>query len=302
MGCVMQLIGGVFLSPLLVGMVQSSKAKLQGRIGASMFQPYRDLRKLWAKTGVAPIGTGAIYRIAPALVATAMLLAVFVVPVVGSAFDFGLGHDALVVAGLLALARFSITLAAFDTRSGFSLMGASRDLTLAVLLEGLFVLVLIVVALPVGSTNLAVLCQHASGLSTWARPFRWCAASGFALVVLGETGRQPIDNPDTHLELTMIHEGPVLEYAGRDLAMLQWAAAVRHWVLLVLALTVFLPHFASGTAQMASLLIGLPVLCGLLGLTETWQARMRLLVVPRLLCAGGLVATAGFLSFFAGAR
>ena len=119
------------------------------------------------------------------------------------------------------------------------------------------------------------------------------AAVAFALVVVAETGRQPVDNPDTHLELTMIHEGPLLEYAGRDLAYLHWAAAARHWIVLVLAAQVFLPHPHGTTAQLVSLPVAVAVLCVALALTETLVAKMRVLLVPRLLAVGAVAALLG---------
>ena len=177
------------------------------------------------------------------MVAAATALALLLVPIAGVAPDWGLGNDALVLVGLLALARFALAASSWDTGSGFALMGSSRDLTLAVFAEALLVLALLLAALPAGSTDLAAMSAAAGGSAIWSEPAHWCAGAAFALVVLAETGRQPIDNPDTHLELTMIHEGPLLEYAGRDLALLEWSAAARHWIVLVLAAELFLPHW-----------------------------------------------------------
>ena len=134
--------------------------------------------------------------------------------------QFGVGHDALVVVGLLALARASIAASAWDTSSGFGLMSAGRDLTFAVAGEALLLLVLVTAALPVGTTDLPSMWQGASGTGIWAHPAHWCGLVGMLMIAVLETGRQPVDNPDTHLELTMVHEGPLLEYAGRDLAYL----------------------------------------------------------------------------------
>ena len=135
--------------------------------------------------------------------------------------------------GLLALARFALAAAAWDTGSGFALMGAARDLMIAVFGEALLVLALLVAALPAHSTDLRAMSAAAAGRAHLERAGALVRRVAFALVILVETGRQPIDNPDTHLELTMIHEGPLLEYAGRDLAFLQWAGGGRHWVVLV---------------------------------------------------------------------
>ena len=195
--------------------------------------------------------------------------------------------------GLLALGRFALAAAAWDTGSGFSLMGASRDLTLSVFVEATLVLSLAVTALTAGSTDLRAIIAGTAGADVWTRPALALAAIAFALVVLAETGRQPVDNPDTHLELTMIHEGPLLEYAGRDLAYLHLAAAARHWLVLVLAAQVFLPHPHGTTAQLVTLPAALVLLCAALALTETLVAKMRVLLVPRMLAAGAVAALLG---------
>jgi formate hydrogenlyase subunit 4 len=136
-----------------------------------------------------------------------------------------------------------------------------------------------------------------AGTAVWSNPALALGAAAFALVVVAETGRQPIDNPDTHLELTMIHEGPLLEYAGRDLAFLQWAAAVRHWLVLVLAAQVFLPHANGVWEQLALLPLALVVLCAALALMETLIAKMRILLAPRLIALGGVAALLGIASW-----
>jgi formate hydrogenlyase subunit 4 len=179
-------------------------------------------------------------------------------------------------------------------------MGAARDLTIAVFGEALLVLALLVAALPAYSTDLVTMSAAAHGADIWREPAHWCGALAFALVVLVETGRQPIDNPDTHLELTMIHEGPLLEYAGRDLAYLHWAAAARHWLVLVLAGELFLPHWGGFAGRLALLAGGLLVLCAALAVTETAQAKMRILRVPGLLAMGSLIALVGVGSWIAG--
>jgi len=293
-------LGGIALAPLLPGTIQALKARLQGRRGPSPLQPYRDLRKLWGKGSVAPEHAGTVYRLAPATIAAATGLALLLLPVAGRAPDWGLGNDALVLVGLLALARFALAASSWDTGSGFSLMGASRDLTIAVFAEALLVLAIVLAALPAASTDLLPATVAANGGVAWSEPAHWCGLAAFALVVLVETGRQPIDNPDTHLELTMIHEGPLLEYAGRDLALLHWSAAARHWIFLVLAAELFAPHWGGFWAQLACLAITLPLLCAALALTETAQAKMRILRAPGLLAGGCLLALVGVASWLAG--
>jgi formate hydrogenlyase subunit 4 len=295
-----QIAGGLALAPLLPGTVQAIKARLQGRRGASPLQPYRELRRLWGKTLADPQPTTIVYRLAPCVVAAAMALALFLVPIAGLSPAWPLGNDAVVLVGLLALARFALAAASWDTGSGFALMGSSRDLTLSVFAEALLLLAIVLAALPAGSTDLVAIEVAAGGSSVWSEPVHWCAAAAFALVVLFETGRQPIDNPDTHLELTMIHEGPLLEYAGRDLALLEWSAAARHWIVLVLAAELFLPHWGGFGAQLGCLAAALALLCAALALTETAQAKMRILRAPALFAAGCLLALVGLASWLVG--
>lgn len=293
-------LAGIALAPLLPGMIQTIKARLQGRRGASPLQPYRELRRLWSKSVVQPADAGYVYLLAPAVTAAALAACLLIVPVAGDSPRWPLGDDALVVVGLLALGRFAVTAAAWDTGSGFALMGAARDLMIAVFLEGLLALVVLLAALPAGGTDLRLMSAAASGSGIWSDPSHWCAAFAFALVMVCETGRQPVDNPDTHLELTMIHEGPLLEYAGRDLAYLQWAAAARHWLMLLLAAGLFLPHWGPFWLRLALLAAALPLAAAGLALTETWQAKMRLMLVPRFVGAGMLVALLGLAGWVLG--
>ena len=295
-----QLLGGICLAPLLPGLIQHWKARLQGRRGPSPVQPYRELRRLWGKSSVEVEGTSFIYRVAPATAAAGVIAAVLLVPVAEQAPNWGVGHDALALAGLLALGRFALAASSWDTGNGFSLMGTSRDLTVSVFVEATLVLSLAVAALASATTDLEGMIARTAGTAVWSSPALALGAVGFALVVIAETGRQPVDNPDTHLELTMIHEGPLLEYAGRDLAYLQWAAAARHWLVLVLVIEVFLPHPEGVWLQLAVLPVAIVALCALLALTETLVAKMRILLVPRLLAAGAVAALLGIATRLAG--
>ena len=292
-----QIVGGVVLAPLLPGLVQHLKARLQGRRGPTPVQPYRELRRLWGKSAIDVEGTTAVYRLAPLVVAAALAAAILLVPAAELAPGWGVGHDALVLAGLLALARFAVATAAWDVSNGFSLQGASRDLTLSVFVEAVLVLALAVAALVTGTTDLRDIIAGTAGTDIWSSPALTLGAAAFAVVVIAETGRQPVDNPDTHLELTMIHEGPVLEYGGRDLAFLQWGAAARHWLVLVLAAQVFLPHPAGIWWQLALLPAWLVVLCAALAVTETILAKTRILLVPRLLGVAAAVALLGIVTW-----
>ena len=169
-----QLAGGVLLAPLLPGLVQHWKARLQGRRGPTPLQPYRELRRLWGKSSVDVEGAGVVYRYAPVVAAAAIAAAVLLVPVAAAAPDLGVGHDVLALAGLLALARFALAAASWDVANGFSLMGASRDLTISVFVEVTLVLSLAVAALVAGTTDLVgVVAGTAGGDPGRAPRSRW---------------------------------------------------------------------------------------------------------------------------------
>jgi formate hydrogenlyase subunit 4 len=286
-------LAGVALAPLLMGCVQWLKARAQGRRGASALQPYRELRRLWRRSGVRPEPSTVVYDLAVPLAVAATLLALLLLPVGSAAPDWGFGHDALVLFGLLAIGRFALAAAAWDTGSGFELMGSARDLTVALFAEALFLIVLAVLAFPAHSTDLVAMSRAAASGDAWREPAQWAAAIGLGLVVLAEAGRRPIDNPDTHLELTMVHEGPTLEYAGRDLALLHWASAARTWVLLVVTAEILVPHPGSFAVRIAWLAGWIATFVVLLAIAETVQPKMRLLRVPALLYGGAVVVMLG---------
>jgi formate hydrogenlyase subunit 4 len=171
---------------------------------------------------------------------------------------------------------------------------------LSVFVDATFVLSLAVAALIAGTTDLRGMVAGTAGVGVWGSPALALGALAFAVVTIAETGRQPIDNPDTHLELTMIHEGPLLEYAGRDLAYLQWAAAARHWIVLVLAAQLFLPHPHGVWLQLAVLPVALVALCAALALVETLLVKMRILMLPRLIAVGTAAALLGVAAWIVG--
>lgn len=292
-------VAGLVLAPLVPGTIQSAKARLQGRRGTSPLQPYRELRRLWTRSVVAPDDSSLAYALAPSVEAAALACSVLVVPVAGATVGW-LGTDMFVLVGLLALARFATAASAWDPGGGFSLMGAGRDLMFSVFAEPLLMLALLLVAIGAGSTELTRLVGAAGDGSIAGTPAHWCAALAFGLVILVETGRQPIDNPDTHLELTMVHEGPLLEYAGRDVAMLHWASTARHWVVVVLAIGLFIPLPASSPWSTLAMAGSILALCVVLALVETSIAKMRILRVPALLGTGIVTCAIGFATWIGG--
>ena len=275
-----QVLSIVALAPLVQGVMKRLRANLQGRPGPSALQPYRDLAKLLNKEALLPHGVSPIPLIAPGIalgvaVTFAALLPIVAPNAVGSIVDV------VALAFLLALGRFVLALAALDSRSSFAGMAASREMTFGSLVEPALLLALLGGAVLGHGTHLSFLLDVPFGLAGTL------AFAAFFLVLLAETARVPIDNQETHYELTMIHEGLVLEYSGWQLAMLQYAGYIRQLCFLVLA-AMLLPGGADGWRH-------LPWILGLIGavtVVETLFAKLRLFEVPQLLATALILAAA----------
>jgi formate hydrogenlyase subunit 4 len=288
------------LAPLLQGSIKSIKARWQSRRGPGPLQPYRDIAKLLARESVVSDQTSWVFRAAPAVYGGAILTAALLVPTLSRrSAAAGIG-DIVVFVGLLALARFALALAALDSASNFGGMGASREVAFAALIEPALLLVLFALALPAGSTSFTALVD-ASGPSAAAL----LASGALLIVVIAETGRIPIDNPDTHLELTMIHEGMLLEYSGRPLGVLHWTTQVKQMTMLALTAALFLPWgmAAAGNYAPTAIVIGFATFAlkvGALGLLlaaiETSFAKLRIFQAPYLL---GFASVLGILAVLA---
>lgn len=284
----------LLLAPGLVGLVRWLKARLQNRRGAPVWQPYWELAKLFQKEVVVSSNASWLFRAAPFIVFASTVAVTFLVPILAVPLPFDGVGDLLVVVYLLLLGTFFLALAGLDPGSPFGGMGASREMTVAALAEPTVALAIFALALGAGSTNLGqIVARTMTSPGASLSPGHLLAFGALFIVTLAETGRLPIDNPATHLELTMIHEGPLLEYAGRDLAYLQWAAAARHWVVLVLGAELFLPHPAGFAGAVAALAAAVALQCFGLAAIETAQAKMRILRVPALLGLGCAVALVG---------
>jgi formate hydrogenlyase subunit 4 len=288
----------VLLGPLVTGSIQKLKARLQCRQGAGVLQPYRDLAKLFRKGTVQADTTSGFFRSIPVVVLAATVAAGALVPVlrVGpSAVPLG---DAIMLLGLLALARFITAVGALDAGGAFGGMGASREMTVAPLVEPVLMMVVFSTAVVAGTTELGALAAQRG--TSWI--FAWHAADflGFAamLVLLpAETGRIPVDNPDTHLELTMLHEGMLLEHSGPGLGCMVLASHTRQIVTLGLVAALFFPVGAANRAGAAGLLLGaggfaakILVLAIYLALVESSYAKLRLFRVPQYLGIGFVCA------------
>jgi len=287
----------VLFAPLVTGIIQKLKARLQCRQGAGVLQPYRDLAKLFRKGTVQADTTSGFFRLIPVLVLAATVAAGALVPVLRAgppAFPLG---DALMLLGLLALARFLTAVGALDAGGAFGGMGASREMTIAPLVEPVLMMVVFSTALTAGTTELGALAAHRG--TSWI--FAWHAADflGFAamLVLLpAETGRIPVDNPDTHLELTMLHEGMLLEHSGPGLGCMLLASHTRQIVTLGLVAALFFPIATDGLGAV-DLLFGagafaekILVLAIFLALVESSYAKLRLFRVPQYLGIGFVCA------------
>jgi len=301
-----QTLLAVALAPGLTGFIRWLKARLQGRRGAPPWQPYFELRKLFAKELVVSRTASWVFRAAPLVVfATTVVVASLVPLVVVPGLPDRTG-DLFAAVYLLLLGTFFLALAGLDTGSAFGGMGSSREMTVVALTEPAVALSIFALALTAGSTNLGAIVT-----STLAEPARALGPAhvlGFAalfVVTLAETGRLPIDNPSTHLELTMIHEAMVLEYSGPYLALVEWASNLKLFVFLTLAANLFVPWGIASSTSPLPLLGGLLALVVKLGtlavavaILETRVAKLRLFRVPELLSVSFVLALLAVMSTF----
>ena len=279
----------VALAPLLTGVVRKTKARLQCRIGAGIFQPYRDIRRLLRKEVVLAHNASWLFSAAPFFICAATWVAAALVPTF--AFDAGLGSvaDIIVIVGLLASARFAQALAGLDIGTSFGGIGSSREMMFATVAEPAMLMLIFSLALVAGSTRLADIAFFVQSPVLGLRISLMLAFVGFAILAIAENGRIPVDNPATHLELTMVHEAMVLEYSGRHLALIELASSIKLLLYFSLLSTVFLPwgvastgagvsqYFAAFLLYLAKLFVGAVVL----GLFEVTIAKMRVFRVPQ---------------------
>jgi formate hydrogenlyase subunit 4 len=292
-------------APLLVGLMRQVRARLEGRAGAGIGQPWRDLRKLLRRAPATPTGTGWAFRLAPLLLVGTSLVLAAVGPLLTTASPLDHAADLFAVVGLLALGTVTLALAALDTGTAFGGMGASREMTILALVEPTILVAVFALSARVGSTNLAeIVTTTLHDPLRVASPASLLAAAALLIVVIAETGRLPVDNPATHLELTMIHEAMVLEYAGSDLALVELAASMRLTILLGLLTSLFLPWgiadagltalplaLAAFVAKVALLGVGLSA-------AEVFIAKLRLFRVPELLAGSFVLALLAVASSF----
>src|SRR5947207_641263 len=241
------------LAPLVSGCIKNWKAKLQNRRGPRVWQPYSDIVKFLRKDMVISEHASWIFRATPYVLFCSTLFAGLLVPMVSAAAPLSLFGGALAFVGLLALGRFFLALGGLDPASAFGGMGSSREMTISAIAEPALVLAIFTVAIGANSTNLSqmVLWEQAPGRQL-LNPAHVLAFAALFIVLLAETGRIPVDNPATHLELTMIHEAMILEYSGRYLALIEWSASVKQLILMALLANIFFPIGIPAQSTLAS--------------------------------------------------
>lgn len=291
----------IILSPLVNGIIKKLKANMQGRVGPGIFQPYYDLIRLFKKDMVISSITSWIFKATPYIVFTSTIAAAMIVPVITTRVPFGMMGDVIALIYIFALGRFFMALAGLDAGTAFGGEGSSREMTVAILVEPMMMLSIFTAAISAGSTNIIKIAETHSMLYT---PSHILALSAFIVAVIAETGRIPVDNPDTHLELTMIHEGMLLEYSGKYLALMEWAHYMKQMLLFTIAAGIFFPLGISNNTEISGLALSSGVyflkilfMAFLMALIESTRAKMRFFQLPSLLGGAFVLALLSLLTF-----
>ena len=298
----LQAVGLLAVAPLLRGGIKKMKATMQTRKGPPLLQGYYDLAKLLRKETVRSETASWVYVLGPRVYFAAAVAATTLVPVLVATAPLEGAGGILGLVGILALGRFALAAAALDTGSPFGGMGSSREMTIAALAEPALMLGLFTSAIAAGSLDLGAVVRGGLVPGVLFRPSDILALSGLFVVLIAETGRIPVDNPATHLELTMIHEAMVLEYAGPDLALVEWASALKELLYITLLIDLFMPIGIATTLEAAPLALAAVAWTAKVGafavvitLVETTNAKLRLFRVPELVAVSlglGFIALA----------
>ncbi len=296
----------LLIAPLVSGFIKMLKARLQMRRGPGLLQPYRDLYKLLRKGMVIPDTASWLFSATPYVLFLSTLLAGLMVPMAAADTPVGLFGGVLAVVYLLGLGRFFLALGGLDTGSSFGGLGSSREMAISALAEPTLMLAVFTVAIGAGSTSLTEMSRFAIGQQwRFLAPSQVLAFAALFLVLIAETGRIPVDNPATHLELTMIHEAMILEYSGPYLALIEWAASVKQLLLMTLLVNVFWPFGLSADWSAAGvagglgwLMLKLLALSCCIVLVETTNSKMRLFRVPELMAVAFTLGALALISTF----
>ena len=298
----LEIVLALALAPLLTGWVNQCRAWLQNKSAPPLLQPYYVLHKLFNKESVLAEHASPLFRSAPYIVFGCMTLACSIIPTLSTDLPLTLAADAIALVGLFALARVFISLAAMDIGTSFGTLGARREMLIGFLAEPALLMVLFCASLISTSTSLATIVETLAHRELAIYPSLAFAGVAFTIVSLAENARVPVDNPATHLELTMVHEALILEYSGRHLALVEWAASLKLFAYSCIGLALFFPWGVAEAQAPLALLLALPVLIGKLAiggislaLLETLSAKMRIFRVPEFLATAFLLAVIGLL-------
>jgi formate hydrogenlyase subunit 4 len=301
-----QALLALLLAPGLVGFVRWLKARLQNRRGAPPWQPYLELRKLFGKDAIVSTNASWLFRFAPYLVFSSTVAVTLLIPLVAVPLPFDSIGDLLLVVYLLLVGTFFLSLAGLDPGTAFGGMGSSREMTIAAIAEPTIAVAIFSLAIGTGSTNLGrIVTGILENPGVTITPGHILAFAALFIVTLAETGRLPVDNPSTHLELTMIHEAMILEYSGRYLALIEWASWLKLFIFFSLLSNLFIPWGVATVLTplalliaVGSLLIKLIILAIIVAVLETRIAKLRLFRVPELLAASFVMALLAVTSSF----
>ena len=295
----------LLLAPLLLGWVNQCRAWLQNRSGPGLLRPYRNMLKLLNKEAVVAHNASVLFRATPYLVLSCMALAAGIVPILAVDLPFAPAADVIALVGIFALARVFSALAAMDVGTAFGSMGARREMMIAFLAEPALLMVFFTASLISQSTALNTIVASLAHRQFVLYPSMAFAGVAFLIVLLAENARIPVDNPTTHLELTMIHEALILEYSARHLALIEWASSVKLTVYMTIGFALFVPwgipqagDFAAMPLAAVLLLFKLLVAGAGLALLETISAKMRIFRAPEFLGTAFLLAVLGMLTRF----
>jgi len=299
---VLEIAIALTLAPLLTGWVNQWRAWLQNKSAPPLLQPYRLLHKLFNKESLLAEHASPLFRVAPYIVFGCMTLACSIIPSLSTDLPLSLAADAIALVGLFALARVFISLAAMDVGTPFGTMGARREMLIGFLAEPALLMVFFSASMISKSTSLATIVETLAHRDLAIYPSLAFAGVAFTIVSLAENARVPVDNPATHLELTMVHEALILEYSGRHLALLEWAASLKLFAYSCAGLALFFPWGIAEAHAPLELVLALPALVGKLALggmslavLETLSAKMRIFRVPEFLATAFLLAVMGLL-------
>lgn len=300
-----QLLLVVLAAPLLTGWVNQCQAWLQNRSGAGVLQPYRVLHKLFLKDVVIAHNASWLFRVTPYVVFGCMWLAATIIPIIAVDLPFSRAADVIALVGVFALARMFSALAAMDIGTAFGTMGARREMMVSFLAEPALLMVLFTASMLSHSTQLPYIVSAFSQQHFTLYPSLAFAAMAFLIVLLAENARIPVDNPNTHLELTMIHEAMILEYSARHLALIEWASSLKLFAYFSIGIALFLPygiaevgHWFALPLSILLLLLKLTLAGAGLACFESLSAKMRIFHAPEFLGTAFLLAVLGLLIHF----